>query len=314
MGRFINAAMIASSSLVTFRLVRAFPHQMMRAMSYSCHHHRRISLLLSRDDSSSLLSPTVPGVHRRCTPAMTRMASSSKYMADHITDVMAPPGIAAFFQGWQLYQSVIQNNLMEHREIGIALRSVFESIAPGFSVLDLGCGDSSTAIKALEGFHVSSYTGVDLTAPALEIARTNFRGTYSANWVHANMVDYIASSDQQFDVIMTSFAMHHLPSDIKQAWLMDIAKHLTPSGFLVLMDTCCPAGMSRDDTVQIYLDLVADWPLSHADKAAIATHMWSSDFPEGEAFMNAALMAAGLIQTTIYKHPHGLQVGYVLLA
>jgi uncharacterized protein (UPF0248 family) len=67
MGRFINAAMIASSSLVAFRIVRAFlPHQMMRAMSYSCDHHHRISLLLSHhDDSSSLLSPFVTGVQRR---------------------------------------------------------------------------------------------------------------------------------------------------------------------------------------------------------------------------------------------------------
>ena len=221
-------------------------------------------------------------------------------MSDHIQDVSAPPGIAAFFQGWQLYQSVVQNNLMEHRQIGTALRSVFESLDPEFSVLDLGCGDSSMAIKALEGLPVSSYAGVDLTAPALEIARANFRGTYSATWVHGNMVDYITSCDQQFDVIMTSFAMHHLPADIKQAWLIDIAKHLTPSGRLLL-----------DETVQTYLDLIADWPLSPADKATIATHMWSSDFPESEAFMDAALTATGLNQTTIYKHPHGLQVGYV---
>lgn len=232
-------------------------------------------------------------------------------MSDHIQDVSAPPGIAAFFQGWQLYQSVVQSNLMEHREIGTALRSVFESLDPEFSVLDLGCGDSSMAIKALEGLRVSRYTGVDLTAPALEIARANFRGTYSATWVHANMVDYIARWNQQFDVIMTSFAMHHLTADIKQVWLMNIAKHLTPSGCLVLIDTCCPADMSRDETVQMYLSLIAEWPLSTDDKATIATHMWSSDFPESEAFMEAALAATGLNQTTIYKHPHGLQVGYV---
>jgi ubiquinone/menaquinone biosynthesis C-methylase UbiE len=200
---------------------------------------------------------------------------------------------------------------MEHREIGTALRCVCEALPNGFSVLDLGCGDSSMAIKALEGLRVRSYTGVDLTAPALEIARANFRGTYSATWVHANMVDDIARCDQQFDVIMTSFAMHHLPADIKQAWLMDIAKHLTPRGQLVLVDTCCPAGMSRDETVQLYLDHIADWPLSTDDKATIATHMWSSDFPESEAFMNDALTAAGLNQMTIYKHPHDLQVGYL---
>ena len=232
-------------------------------------------------------------------------------MSDHIQDVSAPPGIAAFFQGWQLYQSVVQNNLMEHREIGTALRSVFESIDPGFSVLDLGCGDSSMAIKALEGLRVSSYTGVDLTAPALEIARANFHGNYSATWVHANMVDYIARCDQQFDVIMTSFAMHHLPADIKQPWLIDIAKHLNPTGRLILIDTCCPAGLSRDETVQSYLDLIADWPLSDADKASIAAHMWSSDYPESEAFMADALTAAGLTHSMIYKHPQGLQLGYV---
>ena len=232
-------------------------------------------------------------------------------MSDHIQDVSAPPGIAAFFQGWQLYQSVVQNNLMEHRQIGTALRSVFESIDGEFSVLDLGCGDSSMAIKALEGLRVTSYTGVDLTAPALDVARANFHGTYSATWVHANMVDFTATIDKQFDVIMTSFAMHHLPADIKQAWLVDIAKHLTPRGCLVLIDTCCPAGMSRDETVQTYLDIIADWPVSTVDKATIAKHMWSSDFPESEAFINDALTAAGLSHTTIYHHQHGLQVGYL---
>ena len=119
-------------------------------------------------------------------------------MSDHIQDVSAPPGIAAFFQGWQLYQSIIQNNCMDHREIGSAVRNVCETFTEDFTVLDLGCGDSSMAIKALEGLRVSSYTGVDLTAPALELARANFSGTYSATWVHASMVDYIARCDQQF--------------------------------------------------------------------------------------------------------------------
>ncbi len=232
-------------------------------------------------------------------------------MSETIPDVMAPPGIAAFFQGWQLYQSIIQNNGMEHREIGEALRCVFEALPHRFSVLDLGCGDSSMAMKSLEGLSVSSYTGVDLTAPALDIARANFHGSYSATWVHANMVDYIANVDQPLDVIMTSFAMHHLPAATKQAWLVDIAKHLTPTGQLVLIDTCCPAGLSRDETVQSYLDLIADWPLSDADKASIAAHMWSSDYPESEAFMEGALAAAGLTHRMIYKHTQGLQVGYL---
>ena len=99
-------------------------------------------------------------------------------MSNHIPDVMAPPGIAAFFQTWKLYQSIIQNNCMEHREIGIALGNVFASLTADFSVLDLGCGDSSMAMKSLEGLSVSSFTGVDLTAPALDIARANFHGSY----------------------------------------------------------------------------------------------------------------------------------------
>jgi cyclopropane fatty-acyl-phospholipid synthase-like methyltransferase len=232
-------------------------------------------------------------------------------MSETIPDVMAPPGIAAFFQTWKLYQNIIQNNCMEHREIGTALRCVFEALPHGFSVLDLGCGDSSMAMQSLEGLGVSSYTGVDLTAPALDIARANFNGSYSATWVHANMVDYIANVDQQFDVIMTSFAMHHLSAATKQAWLVDIAKHLTPTGRLILIDTCCPAGLSRDATIQRYLDLIADWPLSDADKASIAAHMWSSDYPESEAFIEGSLTAAGLGHTMIYKHAQGLQIGYV---
>jgi hypothetical protein len=57
--------------------------------------------------------------------------------------------------------------------------------------------------------------------------------------------------------------------------------------------------------------MIAGWPLPDDDKAAIAAHMWSSDYPESEAFLYDALTTAGFVSNVIYRHPLNLQIGYV---
>ncbi|MBS9395755.1 MAG: class I SAM-dependent methyltransferase [Dolichospermum sp. LBC05a] len=70
-----------------------------------------------------------------------------------------------FKKNWEIYQKVLANNCMEHREIYGVLHKLLTDYLPApFSLLELGCGDASSSVQALLNTTVASYTGIDLSA------------------------------------------------------------------------------------------------------------------------------------------------------
>jgi methylase of polypeptide subunit release factors len=95
---------------------------------------------------------------------MTRIQEWSQHLA----------GTAAYFNGWEVYQKVIQYNYMEHIEITeIICKHLISHHYSHCSFLDLGCGDASFSARLVSNLEPISYTGIDLSSPALELARNN---------------------------------------------------------------------------------------------------------------------------------------------
>ncbi|WP_414574743.1 class I SAM-dependent methyltransferase [Anabaena sp. CCY 9402-a] len=79
-----------------------------------------------------------------------------------------------FSKQWKIYQKVLNNNYMGHREIYSILHELLVSyFQKPFKILDLGCGDASFISLALLNTNIASYHGIDLSIPALEIAKEN---------------------------------------------------------------------------------------------------------------------------------------------
>ena len=80
--------------------------------------------------------------------------------------------VSLFQKEWHIYRKVVEKNYFFHREAYATLREVLtEEMAVPFRFLDIACGDASGSVRALIGTRVFHYHGIDLSEPALELAR-----------------------------------------------------------------------------------------------------------------------------------------------
>lgn len=193
-----------------------------------------------------------------------------------------------FSQQWRLYQKVLANNYMGHRELYKVLhdRLVTFRQTP-FKMLDLGCGDACFIARALEGTAIAAYTGIDLSEVALEIARENLAAipaeiTLIPGDFSECLSKRVTKESERFDLIFTSFALHHLNLAQKEAIVDRIADLLAVDGRFILIDVIRSPGENREPYIDRYLDNVRrDWSLLEAREVTmVEDHMRSSDFPE----------------------------------
>ena len=83
--------------------------------------------------------------------------------------------LAVFQQQWQTYQKLVDGNYLSHREAyGILHQVLVGNFAHRpFNFLELACGDAGSTAEALQGTTIQHYHGLDLSEPALEMARRN---------------------------------------------------------------------------------------------------------------------------------------------
>src|SRR5262252_6717458 len=120
-----------------------------------------------------------------------------------------------FFHEWSIYDQVLDHNYMHHDEI---YRDVQQFLADRydyvpFALLDLGCGSARHLARALQGRSVSRYVGYDLADTALTEAARNLAGLDCPVELHkGDLLSGLKARAEKFDVIFTSFALHHLAS------------------------------------------------------------------------------------------------------
>lgn len=123
------------------------------------------------------------------------------------------------FNTWTLYDQVLDHNCMFHEEL---YRDVHTFIAQRyvdhpFTLLDLGCGSARHMAVALKASKISHYVGYDLSPMALVHAKSNLDVLGCPIVLHQkDFLDGVDETQDKFDVIFCSFALHHLSSVDKQ--------------------------------------------------------------------------------------------------
>jgi demethylmenaquinone methyltransferase/2-methoxy-6-polyprenyl-1,4-benzoquinol methylase len=152
----------------------------------------------------------------------------------------------------------------ERRFRQLALEGV--AIAPETSVLDLCCG-SGQATKFLveRSRHV---TGLDASPLSLRRAQKNVP---QANYVEA-FAEAMPFSDNQFDVVHTSVALHEMEPQQLQQILQEVQRVLRPDGVFTLVDFHKPTNPLFVPGLSLFLLLFETetaWTLINTDLATL---------------------------------------------
>ncbi|MBV9387848.1 MAG: class I SAM-dependent methyltransferase [Chroococcidiopsidaceae cyanobacterium CP_BM_ER_R8_30] len=198
------------------------------------------------------------------------------------------PSNEFFNEQWRLYQKVLNQNYMGHQEIYDVLHKFLGSYYnKPFKMLDLGCGDASFAAQALLDTTVNFYCGIDLSEPALEIARSNTAKLSGEKmFIHGNLFELVLqlsqNQEEQFDTILASFALHHLSLEQKDCLISQLPHLLKTDGVFLLIDIVLPIEEDRETYIRRYLENVRQyWSLlTPQEFFRVEEHISSSDFPE----------------------------------
>jgi ubiquinone/menaquinone biosynthesis C-methylase UbiE len=146
------------------------------------------------------------------------------------------------------------------------------AVAPGETVLDAGCGTGTMAIAASKrvGSNGAVY-GVDAAAEMIARAKSKAaRAGADVSFQHA-LLESLPLPDAKFDVVITSFVLHHFPEDLLARSLGEIRRVLKPSGRLVAFDFAAGHGPNRHILFRLHhshphdtFDLYAITPMLNA--------------------------------------------------
>jgi len=97
-------------------------------------------------------------------------------------------------------------------------------------VLDLGTGDGAALGLVLDSRPGATGVGLDFQDEMLDRARDRFAGQHRAEIRHHDLDEPLPADLGPFDVIVSSFAIHHLVPERQHALYREVFDHLRPGG------------------------------------------------------------------------------------
>jgi ubiquinone/menaquinone biosynthesis C-methylase UbiE len=143
-------------------------------------------------------------------------------------------------------------------------RRVFDGLValsgagPGDRVLDVGCGTGYLTRRVARAVGADgSVVGIDPSGPMVAHAR---RTSPPHCRFHIAGAQAIPEPDASFDVVVSSFAVHHIPTDLRTDAFREMHRVLRPDGRLLIADLRPTTGLSvhqiPGDVVERVTDLV----------------------------------------------------------
>lgn len=203
-----------------------------------------------------------------------------------------------FETSWTLYKKIVDAEYMHHRHFsGIASEALEKiSLDAPLKVLDLGCGDGSPMLDLLKSTSVECYTGYDLSEFALHLCQENMHASgITCQLKSGDMAVLISQETETFDLINSSYAVHHLDDNQKAIFFIEVGKRLNPSGRFFYTDVIRHDDQTLDLYRKDYAERVMNWNvLDLSEKILVIQHITSFDFPAFSEDFEQWIKAAGL--------------------
>lgn len=185
-------------------------------------------------------------------------------------------------------------------------------------VLDLGCGDGIVTANILETGRKVAATLVDASDDMLDKAKQRLKGAGNTDYIKASFQEIMKGGlpEEDYDMVVSSMAIHHLTMDEKRMFFGLIGSHLKTGGCFLNIDVVLPPTAAVDEW---YMKLWEEW----MNEKRAALNMF--DEPSGDVIVRyregeenqpdtiddqlAALRSAGFSDVDCY-YKYGIFVVY----
>lgn len=119
-------------------------------------------------------------------------------------------------------------------------------IAPGQTVVDVGCGTGNLSFAVLAAHPDARVTGLDPDGHSLRRAARKARRRAVSLTLVQGYADRIPAEDASLDHVVSSLALHHVDDDGRVAFAHDALRALRPGGKVTIVDFGGPAPRGED--------------------------------------------------------------------
>lgn len=159
---------------------------------------------------------------------------------DHHTTDSSPEGLAApHTRGSVIHWARLYDALTNVVGGGTSVRSTIldrAELGAGERVLDVGCGPGRLALLAKARAGDGEVHGIDPSTEMIELAKEKAKKAGLDVRFRTGVIEDLPFPDGTFQLVTSSFMLHHLPDDLKSQGFAEIARVLRPGGRFLAVD------------------------------------------------------------------------------